>query len=59
MSLKFCSKFKCLWVWKTIPYVGFSGGIIVLWKRSAGLITLIAISRMSLNLVISSHLFGI
>lgn len=53
-SLLFCNKFARSWAWAAIPAQGFSGGIIVLWSRCLGLVTPIAATRMSLNLVITS-----
>lgn len=53
-SLCFCNKFARAWEWTAIPAYGFSVGIIVLWSRSLGLVTPVAVTHMSLNLVISS-----
>lgn len=52
--MRFCNRFKHCWDWAAIPLNGFSGGIIVLWKRSIGLVTPIANSRLVLHLIISS-----
>lgn len=53
-SLRFYNRFARSWEWAVIPAQGFSGGIIVLWSRGLGLVTPLAATRMSLNLVISS-----
>lgn len=51
---RFCAKLDRRWDWAAIPSVGFSGGIIVLWSRSIGLVTPIAVNRHALHLVIST-----
>lgn len=38
-----------------ISSIGMSGGIIIPWRSSASIITPLAVSRLSLHLVISIH----
>lgn len=49
----FCRRFRA-WNWAAISYVGFSGGIITLWKKCFGTITSLAVSGNIIYLVISS-----
>lgn len=49
----FCSKISRNWEWATLLAEGFSGGIIVLWAKALGQVTLIAVSRRAFHLVIS------
>lgn len=49
----FCSKFSRTWEWASILAEGFSGGIIVIWKKSLGQVTPLAVSRRALHLIIS------
>jgi len=51
----FCCNFNQRWEWAMIPYSGFSGTIIVLWRNSICIITPLAILRRIHHLVISSH----
>lgn len=53
-TLRFCNIFKKNWDWAPIPSIGFSGGIIVLWQKFAGVVTPIALSRFALHLIISN-----
>lgn len=50
---RFCHRFAINWEWAAIPTLGLSGGIIILWNRNIGNVTLVVATRMSLNLVIS------
>lgn len=42
---KFCSRLSRDWDWAAILADGFSGGILVCWKKDIGLVTPIAFSR--------------
>ncbi|KAJ0965278.1 hypothetical protein J5N97_026416 [Dioscorea zingiberensis] len=50
---RFCEKFKRKWEWAAIPAMGYSGGIIILWKKNIGKATPIAISRYALHLILT------
>lgn len=50
-----CDKINHCWHWAAIPSNGFSGGIIMLWKRDLGRVTPVVVSRFALHLVISSN----
>lgn len=51
---RFCARFSRHWVWAAVPSNGYSGGIIVLWKRFNGIVTPVASSRMALHLIITT-----
>ena len=51
---RFCNKFSKRYDWAAIPARGFSGGIIILWRKGFGKITHVAFSRYALHLVITS-----
>ncbi|XP_039129854.1 uncharacterized protein LOC120265977 isoform X1 [Dioscorea cayenensis subsp. rotundata] len=51
---RLCGTFSKFWDWAAILSIGLFGGIIVLWRRDFGLVTLVANSRSVLHLVISS-----
>ena len=53
---RFYTKFARLWNWAAIAAEGYYGGIIVMWNRTIGNVTLIAKSRHALHLVITSPL---
>lgn len=52
---RFCNKLRRWWDWAAIPSSGLSGGILVLWKKSIGLVTPVASSRLVLHLVITTY----
>lgn len=52
---RFCAKLGKEWEWAAVAANGYSGGIIVLWKRQVGCVTPMAISRFALHLVISDN----
>ncbi|XP_039141957.1 uncharacterized protein LOC120279156 [Dioscorea cayenensis subsp. rotundata] len=54
---KFCSKLSKSWDWAAILADGFSGGILVCWKKGIGQVTPIATSRRVLHILISSSYF--
>lgn len=43
--LHFYKKYHCWWDWAVIPSSGLSVGILVLWKKSIGNVTPVALSR--------------
>lgn len=49
-----CRRFSSVWEWTVIPTEGLSKGIIVVYHRSIGVVTPLAISRDAIHLVISS-----
>lgn len=51
----FCNTLTKHWDWAGIPSMDLSGGIIVLWRRDLGSVTVVANSRFVLHLVISSN----
>lgn len=50
---KFCKNISRSWNWTALLADGFSGGIIVLWRKSLGVVSPVAVSRRALHLVIS------
>lgn len=52
---RFCSRLRHRWEWAAIPSNDISGGIMVIWNRSVGNVTPVAISHSALHLVISSN----
>lgn len=50
----FCSKLGHNWVWAAIVAEGYLGGILVIWQKQLGKVTLIAISRYVLHVVVTS-----
>lgn len=52
-TLSFCKLFNMNWDWASVTMTGYSGGIIILWKREIGLVTPILRTKTSI-LVISS-----
>lgn len=55
---RFCSNLTRSWDWAAILADGFSGGILVCWKKGLGLVTPIVFSRRILHIVISSSFFN-
>ena len=53
---RFVARFSRSWNWAAITSEGYSGGIIVLWRRQLGSVTPIARSRLALHLVITPGL---
>ncbi|XP_039120948.1 uncharacterized protein LOC120257557 [Dioscorea cayenensis subsp. rotundata] len=50
---RFCGKLPNSWDWAAILANGYSGGILVTWNKSLGLVTQVSISRHALHLIIS------
>lgn len=50
---KSCHKFAKLFEWATAPTHGWLGGIIILWAKTIGLVTLVSTCKFSFHLVIS------
>lgn len=53
-TVSFCNLFQKNWDWAAATAAGYSGGIIILWKRELGLVTPILGTKTSIHLVISS-----
>ncbi|KAJ0967480.1 hypothetical protein J5N97_024397 [Dioscorea zingiberensis] len=53
----FCKKFKKQWDWAATPARGYSGGIIILWKKDIEKVTPICFSRHVIHLTISNNPF--
>lgn len=51
----FCRKMSRNWDWVALPSLGMSGGIMTLWKKNIGTVTLIAMSRNIILLVVSTN----
>ena len=51
---RFCSKIMHKWEWVAISSLGLSGGILVLWRKKVGDVTLVVNSRLALHLVITT-----
>lgn len=50
---KFCNRLGRAWHWAAILLEGYSGGIIIIWKKHIGRVTPMARSRSALHLVIT------
>lgn len=50
---RFCRKIPKHWDWAAILSIGFSGGIIVLWHKSLGTASPVAVSNRALHIIIS------
>lgn len=57
--LRFCKRFRRIWSWAAIHSQGFSGGIILLWRKNLILATPVVIAQSALRLVISSNPVGV
>ncbi|KAJ0964644.1 hypothetical protein J5N97_025782 [Dioscorea zingiberensis] len=54
---KFCKKFKRKWEWAACPANGYSGGIIILWKKDLGQVTPLCFSRNVMHIIASDGVF--
>lgn len=52
--VRFCNHFARNWNWVAIPADGYSGGIIILWRKQIGKISPVVHSRRALHLIFSS-----
>ncbi|XP_039130816.1 uncharacterized protein LOC120267185 [Dioscorea cayenensis subsp. rotundata] len=55
---RFCRCLPVSWDWSAILADGFSGGILVAWRKVIGRVSPIAISRRALHMIISPNQFG-
>lgn len=51
----FCRKVSKNWDWAAILSDGFSGGLIVLWHKSIGVVSPISVSKRALHIIISTN----
>ncbi|XP_039123479.1 uncharacterized protein LOC120260105 [Dioscorea cayenensis subsp. rotundata] len=52
---RFCRKIPKTWDWAAVLANGFSGGIIVMWHKSIGRVSPIAVSRRALHIIITDN----
>ncbi|XP_039130894.1 uncharacterized protein LOC120267295 [Dioscorea cayenensis subsp. rotundata] len=52
---RFCRKVSKHWDWAAILSDGFSGGIIVLWHKSVGVVTPVSVSKRALHIIITNN----
>lgn len=50
---RFCNKISRSWNWTALLADGYSGGVIVLWRKTLGVVSPVAVSRRAVHLVIS------
>lgn len=49
----FCSKLNKRWCWAALEAVAYLGGVITIWRNQLVLVTLVAVPRHTIHLVIS------